>query len=334
MILGNLALGRQRGRDRDVQLLDRGAQRVGRLRADDAAAGEQQRPLGLRDHVGDALDGVLVGAHAAGGRAACCRRLDRALHLGQLDVVGQLHEHRPRAARGRDLHRGVEHLDDAVGPDDHPGALRHRLEHRGRVLEAVIENLLHAGLAHEMGGAAAGDDQHRGGIVHGARRSADRIEQARALVDQHRRDLAGHAVVHVGHVHGMRLVLGLDAVEGVKLGGQRVQERPDRAPGITEIFVVSGDFEPLGDRIDDPHGWPPYCCDVASRIIRNKIRCCQRQPLVRRDSSVPVATCRQVPMATMFDRHDLRRNVYCRRSAACAVIGRRERTALPRGGSL
>ena len=68
MVLGNLALGGQGGRDRDVQLLDRGAQRIRGLRADHAAAGEQQRPLRLRDHVGDAPDGVLVGAHAVRAR--------------------------------------------------------------------------------------------------------------------------------------------------------------------------------------------------------------------------------------------------------------------------
>ena len=303
MVLGDLAFRRQCGGDRDAQFLDRGAQGVGGLRADDAAARQQQRPLGLGDHVGDAADGVLVRPRAARGGSPGRRPFDRSFHLCELDVVGELHEYRARPSRRRDLHRGVEDLDDAVGPDDHPGALGHRLEHRHCILEAVIENLLHAGLAHEMGGAAAGNDQHRRGIVHGARGRADRVEETGTFVDQHRRDLAGDAVVHVGHVHGVGFVLGLNAVERIELGGECVQERPDRAAGITEILVVPGDLEPLGDCIDDAHGGLPLC-SVARLTFCNNIRCCQRPVSLIQKSFSRVA-------ATTFGCDHACSNFYC-----------------------
>ena len=62
MILRQHALGGQRRGDRNVELLDRGLQRIGRAGAHHAAAGEQQRTLGLGDHAGDALDILRVGA--------------------------------------------------------------------------------------------------------------------------------------------------------------------------------------------------------------------------------------------------------------------------------
>jgi hypothetical protein len=103
-----------------------------------------------------------------------------------------------------------------------------------------------------MRGAAAGDDQERRGIVHGAGAGADRVEQPRPLVDDHRREAAADAVIEVGHVHRMVLVLGLDALD-LRLLGQRVEEGPHRAARIAEIVLESGDLEPAGDGVHDTH---------------------------------------------------------------------------------
>jgi hypothetical protein len=67
----------------------------------------------------------------------------------------------------------------------------------------------------------------------------------------------------------MGLVLGLDAFERIGLGRQRVQERPDRAAGISKICMETSNFEPLGNRVDNPHGVlrPPGLVRVS---LRNK----------------------------------------------------------------
>ena len=90
------------------------------------------------------------------------------------------------------------------------------------------------------------------GLVHGAGAGADRVEQTRPFRHDDRRDAAADAVVEIGHVHGMRLVLGLDALD-LRLVGESVEKRPDRAAGIAEIMPEAGDLEPLGDRIDHAH---------------------------------------------------------------------------------
>jgi hypothetical protein len=52
----------------------------------------------------------------------------------------------------------------------------------------------------------------------------------------------------------MGLVLGLDAFERIGLRRKGIQERPDRAPGISKILMESSNFEPIGNRVYDPHG--------------------------------------------------------------------------------
>ncbi len=89
-------------------------------------------------------------------------------------------------------------------------------------------------------------------LVHGAGAGADRVEQTRPLRHDNRRDAAADAVVEISHVHGVGLVLGLDALE-VRLLGQRVEKGPDRAAGIAEIMPESGHLEPSGNRIDHAH---------------------------------------------------------------------------------
>ncbi len=94
MILRQHALGGQRRGGRDVELLGRRLQRVGRAGAHHATAGQQQRPLGFGDHAGNALDILGIGAWTIGLRRACAGRLDLALHHGELDVIRHLDEHR------------------------------------------------------------------------------------------------------------------------------------------------------------------------------------------------------------------------------------------------
>ena len=252
MILGQHALGGQRRHGRNVELLRRRLERSRRARAHHAAAGQEQRALGLGDHARDARHIVGIRARAIELRRARGRRLDLALDRRQLDVIGHLDEHRAGPPRGRGLERVVEDFDGGVRPRQHPRSLAHRAEDARGVLEAVVVDFLHAGLAEKMRGRAAGDDQNRRRLVHGAGAGADRVEQTRPFRHDHRGDAAADAVVEIGHVHGMRLVLGLDALD-LRLVGESVEKRPDRAAGIAEIMPEAGDLEPLGDRIDHAH---------------------------------------------------------------------------------
>ena len=94
---GMRAPAHQRRDDRHPGQLGELDQQVGRVGVDDAAAGDDQRALGGRQHVERLLD---LGA----GRGRLVHRqrlvgLEVELDLGQLDVDRQVDQHRARAAR-------------------------------------------------------------------------------------------------------------------------------------------------------------------------------------------------------------------------------------------
>ena len=257
MILRQHSFGGKRRRGRNIELLRRRLERGSGARPHHAAAGEQQGPLGLGDHAGDALHIAGVGARTAEMRRARGRRLDLAFDLRELNVVGHFDEDRTRPARCRGLERVIEDLDRGVGPHQHPRSLADRAEDARGVLEALVINLLHAGLTEKMRGRAAGDDHDRRRLVHGAGAGADSVEQARPFRHDDWRNPAADAVVEIGHVHGMGFVLGLDALD-LGLVRQGIEEGPYGPAGIAEIVLESGDLEPLGDRIDHTHLRAPW----------------------------------------------------------------------------
>ena len=120
-------------------------------------------------------------------------------------------------------------------------------------------------------------------LVHGAGTRAHCVEQAGPFRHDHRRDPAADAMVEIGHVHGVRFVLGLDTLD-LRLVGQGIEKGPHGAAGIPEIVLKSGDLEPLGDRINHAHLCAPgrgVACFLTgpSRCgnVCNKIRCSQRR---------------------------------------------------------
>ena len=86
-----------------------------------------------------------------------------------------------------------------------------------------------------VGGAGAGEHHQGRRVVHRARHPADGVEEPGTLADEDGGDPPGGAVVDVGHVHRVRLVLGLDAL---KLGmvDQRVEQRPEGPAVVAEVM--------------------------------------------------------------------------------------------------
>ena len=115
---GDAALAAHRVRDRDRLRLGEAGQRAPGLRQVDAAAGQQQRPLGLGDQLRGALDIGAVGADAP--RRRLQRRFvdDEILGREIVDAVGDVlrhvEQHRPRPSRGRHREGAPHQLGDAA----------------------------------------------------------------------------------------------------------------------------------------------------------------------------------------------------------------------------
>src|SRR5581483_11964196 len=99
------------------------------------AAGYDERPLSIADHVCDLIDAGAVGSHA---RGECTRRSYLAFDLGVQDVERDVDEHRTGPAGNRGLVRLIERVDDRVRTHLHPGPLGDRTEQIDDVLEAVV----------------------------------------------------------------------------------------------------------------------------------------------------------------------------------------------------
>jgi hypothetical protein len=198
------------------------------------------------------LAALTSAAASATASRPCRRRLDHAKDLCLLNVGGDLHEDRARTTGDRELVRLVERVDHRVGTDGHPGALGDWSHDADCILVTVVVHLLHAGLAHEVGGGAPGNDQKRDGVVHGAGDAADGVHQSRALGHDDRGDPPGLAEVHVGHMNGVRLVLRLNTLD-FGMVDQAIENGPDRAPGVPEVVGDPGLGEPVRQCINDAH---------------------------------------------------------------------------------
>ena len=117
---------------------------------------------------------------------------------------------------------------------------------------AVVEELLHRGLAEEMRRTGTADEEDRDRVMHRVRHAADAVQEAGPLRDQHRRHPPGDAVIRVSHVDGLRLVLCLDPLE-LRLIDERVEQTPDGAPGDAEVVLHPRELEPRRDRVYDSH---------------------------------------------------------------------------------
>ena len=227
MVRGDAAEAEQRHRDRGFGLLGEGDDLLGGARLDDAAAGEDHRPLRLANQLDRALE--------VGRRRPVIRPIAAELRLGAvpvelarrlLRVLGDVDQHRSRAAGGGDVERLANRRRDVLCARHQVVVLRDRQRHAGDVglLEGVAADQLAADLSRDA------DD--RRGVEHRRGDAGDHVRRAGARCGDGDADLSGRAGEPVGHVRRALLVADQDVPDRVL--GHRVVGRQDGAARIAE----------------------------------------------------------------------------------------------------
>ena len=138
MIVGNRAFAAARRQHRGVEELGYLLQLVPRARVDDAAAGPDQRSLGVAQERGRPLDVPRVATGACMGLAR--ENLDGSFALK--DVERNLHHRRPRAVDFHAAHCLVDGAGDLPGGHGLPTPLRQAAEHAELILALVDQPLV------------------------------------------------------------------------------------------------------------------------------------------------------------------------------------------------
>ncbi len=212
--------------DRDLGLLGEGEELVPGLGVEDAVAGEDDRPLRLRELGGGELQLAAV-------------RVEVRTEAGQPGddlVVG-------RVRRGRLLLEGVlRDVDvDGTGPSG-PGDVERLGEDAGQVVrvtdevvvlrhrqgDAVDVDLLERVLADQRGGDVAGDRDHRDRVEEGSPDPRHEVRRTRAGGPHADADLAGDPGVAVGGV-GAALLVADEDVAQLRIVAEDVVEGQDHA---------------------------------------------------------------------------------------------------------
>jgi hypothetical protein len=243
-----------------------------------AVAGHDQRPLGGVQQLGRALDGeqaaagrqrvVLVLVLILGRRGEGILLRHRQAGRGQLDVLGQVDQHRAGSAGAGDLKGSGEDLGDLLGPGELEGGLGDRADHAHHV------DLLE-GLGADGGAGHLPGDGHHGHAVHvGGGQAGEQVGGARAAGGDAHAHLAGGAGVAVGGVGGVLLVADQHVAQR-RVAHQVAVEGQGGAAGVAEQDVhvlrqqrFAGE---LGARPgDDRLGWGCWCDQDSAPVLRHE----------------------------------------------------------------
>ena len=145
----------------------------------------------------------------------------------ELDVLGDVHDHRAGTAGGGDLERLVQHAAQLVDVLHQPIVLGAGPGDADRV--AFLEGVG----ADQVGGHLAGQDHQRNGIHQRIGEAGDGIGGAGAGGDQHHAGLAGGAGIAFGGMDGALFVAHQHMGDAFDLE-ERVIDRQHRAAGIAE----------------------------------------------------------------------------------------------------
>ena len=223
----------QRRGDRIAGELDQLAQQIARRLAgiDHAAAGVEQRPLGVRhqlDRLLDLLDVALDLRLVAGVREILRLGIDA---LGELDVLRDIDHDRSRPPAGGDMERLVQHarqILDALDQIIMLGAWPRDADRVG-FLERVVADQVRRNLP--------GDADDRDRIHQRVGQAGHRIGGAGSRGDQHAADLAGRARIAFRRVHRALLVPHQDVLH-LFLREDGVVDRQHRAARIAEQMLA------------------------------------------------------------------------------------------------
>ena len=139
------------------------------------------------------------------------------------DVLGQIDQHRPGTAAGRQVKRFAHDARDVVGVLHQVGMLHHRVGDPGDVgfLEGVLAQHRRDGLP--------GEHDHRHRVHERGQQAGHGVGGARSRGHQHHARFTGGTRVAVGHVGGALLVAHQDQLD---LGiDQRIEHRHGGATG-------------------------------------------------------------------------------------------------------
>ncbi len=241
----------QRGGHRRPDLMGEGAQGLaGRgTGVDHAAAGVEQRPLGLGDQLdrlGDLVH-VALGLRPIAMGVSCLVGADIGAG-GELHVLGNVDHDRAGAARGGDLEGLVHHVRQVLDP-----------LHQVIVLgagpgDADGVGLLERVRADQVGGDLSGQHHQWDGIHQGVDDAGDGVGGAGAGGHQHHAGLAGGAGIALGRVGGALLVAHQHVAQLV-LVEQRVVDRKHRPARIAEDDLYALVLERAHDHFRAGHGF-------------------------------------------------------------------------------
>ncbi len=226
----------------------------------DAAAGDDQRPLGVAQCLDDGGQLALVGAGPAQPMQAGREELPRVVEGHGLHVLGECQCHRPAGGRiGQDLDRRRQAGQDLFGPGDAVPVARHRLEaivgrHRG-VGEAF--HLLQHGVGAPRRENVARQEKHRqpvdvgdgGGGHHVGGARPDRGGAGHQPPAVHRLGIGdgdqGHGLLVVGAIGGKMVAGGIERF--AQAGHVAVPEDGEDAGEHRNLVAL--DLDPLGGQI-------------------------------------------------------------------------------------
>ena len=124
VVVGNRAPGHQGGDHRDAGEFGELDEQIRCVRIDDAAAGDDQRALGLVEHRQRLLDLLARGRRLVDGQRLV--GVDVELDLGHLHVERQIDQYRARPTRAHQMERLREHAGHLGGLEHRGRHLRHR----------------------------------------------------------------------------------------------------------------------------------------------------------------------------------------------------------------
>jgi len=232
------AHAQQAGGDGDVGLLGQLAQfRLG-FGHRDTLPGDDDRPLRLVQQASDAGDYFWVGAKLTGPVAGQVdRRGIGELHGRLLDALGDVYQHRARAAGAGDVERLFERVGQVADVGDEVVVLGHRHA------DGADVGLLEAVAAEEGLGNLAGDGHDRRRVHEGRGQSGHQIGRARAGRGEADADPARRPRIAIGHVRRALLVRHQHVVHRIAVLVEIVISGEDGSTRQAE-----NDFDPLMDQ--------------------------------------------------------------------------------------
>ena len=238
--------GRCHGETRQVHQLAQQRRRF-RTRIDQAAAGVEDGLFRSRHHLHRLHDRRQVGI----GLGTIGPVMDRLrTHIAaalELDVLGDVDNHRTGAARGRDLEGFVQDAAQIADILHQPVVLGAGAGDADRI--AFLESVR----ADQVRGHLARQNDQRNGIHQGVGEAGHGVGRARTRRDQHHARLAGGPRITFGGMHRALFVAHQNVGDALDLE-QRVIDRQHRAAGIPKDVGDALILERTDDHLRPGHG--------------------------------------------------------------------------------